>query len=303
MPEDLGGRAVHDGAVAGQIGDPVGVLDHAFQAVFGEQDGHSEVVHQPGDRGEHLLGSRRVERGGRLVQDQYPGVRGQHRTDGDALLLAAGQLVQRAVAQVGETEQVEGLLDALAHHLRWNGQLLHPVGEFLLHRVGDEAGQRVLPHHPDHVGQFTRRVVRGVPAVDGDPAAQGAAGEVRHQTVHGAEQGRLADTRPADHQAEFALRDVQVDVAQDGGVTALVHHADPVESDHLLTSVVVRSGVVRTAVVRSDVPRWSAAAAGRGPGGLAGSGRRPGGGAIAPAAPASSRASTGTIGRLGQVSG
>ncbi len=295
---------MHDGAVAGQVGDPVGVLDHALQAVFGEQHGHSEVVHQPGDRGEHLLGGRRVERGGRFVEDQHPGVRGQHRADGDALLLAAGQLVQRAVAQFGETEQVEGLLDPLAHHLRRDGQLLHRVGEFLLHRVGDETGQRVLPHHPDHVGQFTRRVVRGVPAVDGDPTAQGAAGEVRHQTVHGAEQGRLADTRPADHQAEFALRDVQVDVAQDGGVTALVHHADPVESDHLLTSVVVRSDAVRSGSVRSDVARWSPVrAAGRGAGGVAGSGRRPGGGAIAPAAPASSRASTGTIGRLGQVSG
>ena len=54
-----------------------------------------EVVHQPVQRGEHVLGRGRVERGGRLVEHQHPRVGGQHRADRDPLLLAAGERAQR----------------------------------------------------------------------------------------------------------------------------------------------------------------------------------------------------------------
>jgi hypothetical protein len=42
-------------------------------------------------------------------------VGGQHGADGDPLLLAARQRAQRPAAQLGEAEQVEGLLHPLAH--------------------------------------------------------------------------------------------------------------------------------------------------------------------------------------------
>ena len=54
-----------------------------------------------------------------------------------------------------------------------DGELLHAVGELLLDRVGDEAGQRVLPDDADDVGELARRVVAGVAAVDGHPARAG----------------------------------------------------------------------------------------------------------------------------------
>ena len=76
-----------------------------------------EVVDQPGQSGQHLLGRRRVERGGRLVEHQHPRVHGQHRADGHPLLLAARQRAQVADAQRGDAEQVEGLLDPAAHRL------------------------------------------------------------------------------------------------------------------------------------------------------------------------------------------
>ena len=102
-------------------------------------------------------------------------------------------------------EQVERLLDPLAHHRLGHGELLHGVGQLLLHRVGDEAGQRVLPDHAHHVGQVAGRVVAGVAAVDDDPPGQVATGEVRHEPVDGTEQRRLPRSGRPDHDAELAL--------------------------------------------------------------------------------------------------
>ena len=103
--------------VAAEVHDPVGVLHDALEPVLGDDDRRPEVVHEPRDRGEHLLGRGGVERGCRFVEHEHARVRGQHRTDRDALLLAARQRAQRAVAQLGQSEQVERLLDALAHHV------------------------------------------------------------------------------------------------------------------------------------------------------------------------------------------
>ena len=141
-------------------------MEHPLDPVLGHDDGDGEVVDEPGDGREHLLGAGRVEGGGRLVEQEDPRVRGEHRADGDPLLLAAGQLAQRHVAQLGDAEQVEGLLDPLAHRRGGQPELLHPVGELLLDGVGDEPGQRVLADDADEVGEVAGPVVAGVAAVD-----------------------------------------------------------------------------------------------------------------------------------------
>ncbi len=81
--------------------------------MFGEQYGDAEVVDETGDGGQDLLRGRGVEGGGRFVQDEYARVGGEDGADGDPLLLAAGELVQGAVAQVREAEEVQGLLDGV----------------------------------------------------------------------------------------------------------------------------------------------------------------------------------------------
>ena len=96
--------------------DGVGVLHHPLEPVLGHDDGDAEVVDEPGDGGEHLLGGGGVERRGRLVEHEDPRVGGEHRADGDALLLAARERAQGAAAQLGDAEQVERLLHPLAHH-------------------------------------------------------------------------------------------------------------------------------------------------------------------------------------------
>ena len=173
----------------------VGVLHDAFEPVLGHHHRDAEVVHEPRDRREHLLGAGRVERRGRLVEHEHLRVRGEHRADRDALELARRELVQRAVAQVGQPEQVERLLDALAHHARLDRELLHAVRELFLERVGDAARERILRDDADDVGQLARRDACGVAAVDRHPAAERAAGEVRHESVDRAEQRRLARCR------------------------------------------------------------------------------------------------------------
>ena len=126
------------------------------------------------DGGEHVLGGGRVERGRRLVEHEDARVGREHRADGDALLLAARERAQGAIAELGDAEQVERLLHPLAHHRRRDGQLLHRVGELLLDGVGHEAGQGVLAHHADDVGELARRVGPGVTAIDRRRARTGA---------------------------------------------------------------------------------------------------------------------------------
>ena len=165
------------------------------------QDGQPEVVHEPLQRGEDLLGGRRVEGGRRLVEQEDLRVHGEDRADGHALPLAAGERAQRPVPQVGQPEQVEGLLDALPHDGTRQAEALHAVRELLLDEVGDEPGQRVLADDADDVGELARRMGSGVAAGDRDPSGEQATREVRDETVDRAQQRRLAGAGRPDDQA------------------------------------------------------------------------------------------------------
>jgi hypothetical protein len=153
------------------VDQPVRVLHDPLEPVLGEQHGQTEVVDQSLQRGEDLFGGRWVQGRGRLVQHQDRRVCGEHRADRDPLALPAGQGRQRPGAQVGETEQVEGLLHPPAHQVGCEPQRLHPVGEFVLDDVGDEPGLRVLADHPDDVGELARWMRGRVPPGDRDPPA------------------------------------------------------------------------------------------------------------------------------------
>ena len=163
------GSPVRDPAV-GDDQHLVGVLDHALEAVLGQDHGDAQVVHEALQCGQHLLGGARVQGGGRLVEDQDPRVAGERRADGHALALAARQRRQGPVAQVGQAEQVQGLLDPAAHGVRLDAQALHAVGQLVLDDLGDEPGQRVLADHAHDVGELARGVGAGVAPGDRDPA-------------------------------------------------------------------------------------------------------------------------------------
>ncbi len=78
-----------------------------------------------------------------------------------------------------QAQEVDRVLDPATHRLRRHAQVLHGVRQFVLHRLGDEAGQWVLRHVADDVGQVAGAVVPGRPAVDRDRAGERAPAEVR----------------------------------------------------------------------------------------------------------------------------
>ena len=151
---------------------------------------------------------------------------GEHGADGDPLLLATREGAQVAGAQVGDAEQVEGLLDPAAHGRRGQAELLHAVGQLLLDGVGDEAEGRVLTDVPDHVRPVPRRTAQHALALEQHVAGEHAPGEARHQTGDDTEQRGLADAGGSREQDELALLDDEVDVGEDGGLAGAVAETD-----------------------------------------------------------------------------
>ena len=164
------------------------MVDHALEAVLGDDDGDAEVVDEAVQCGEYVLSRNGIQGRGGFVQDEDAWSGCEHGPDGDPLLLAPGEVAQRTAPDVGEAEQVERLLHPSAHRGRVDSEGFHPVGDLLLDRVGDERGGGVLHHEPDEVGEVARAVAAGVASVDADPAVQGATGEVRDETVDAAQQ-------------------------------------------------------------------------------------------------------------------
>ena len=164
---DLGGRPDHERRpVSGHEDHAVGEGQHAFESVLGHQHGQTEVVNQPGQRAEHLLGGSRVEGGRRLVEHQHTGRRGEHGADRDPLLLTPREGAQRPVAQILETEQVDGVLDAPAHGVGGHAKVLHGVGKLVLDSLGHEGGQRVLSDVAHDVSELAGPMVAGGSPVD-----------------------------------------------------------------------------------------------------------------------------------------
>ena len=91
-----------------------------------------EIVRREHDR---LAGARRarrsapsshcwvrgIERGGRLVEQQHLGIHREHRRDRDPLLLAARELVRRAVGEVGDAEHRQRVVDPRVRPVRAAG--------------------------------------------------------------------------------------------------------------------------------------------------------------------------------------
>ena len=162
-----------------------------------------------------------------------------------------------------QAEQVEGLLHAAAHDVGRQAEGLHAVGELVLDRVGDEAGERVLRDDADDVGELARRVGAGVAAGDGDAARQRAAGEVRHEPVDARSRVDLP-VRCGPRPAQLALGHVQVDVGQHRRRGAGVGDGDGLEADHAATSRARRRAAAGPRRGRAGREQGRAASAGSG---------------------------------------
>ena len=167
----------------------------------------------------HLAAQLEVEGAEGLVEQQHPGVVDQGAGHGDALLLAAGELVRLLAGLLPELDQVEHLLDLLLHRLdaapaQAEGDVLEDV-EVREEGVGLEDGV----HRPLVGRQMGDLLVAEV---------HGAGGGVLQTRDH-AQGGGLAAAGGAEEGEEGALGHGQVERV-DGGEAA-VGLADPGEAD------------------------------------------------------------------------
>ncbi|MNC34859.1 hypothetical protein D3C75_833160 [compost metagenome] len=145
-----------------------------------------------------------VEVGERLIEQQQARFGGQCAGQGDALLLAAGQLVRVALAQRPQLDQLEHLFgDALAL-----GMLADAEGDVLGH--GQVRKQRVVLEHHADAAFFRGQGEAG--AGDGLAGQLNAALMDRLETGDGAQGGGLAAAGGAEQATDVACVEVQIEI-------------------------------------------------------------------------------------------
>ena len=185
------------------------------------QGGDAQLALQSGNLGTGLHTELRIEVRERLIHEEDLRLTDDCTAHGHALALATGQCLR--LAELGEVEDLSGLLDALADlFLRGAGDL---QGE--AHVVGDghvRVQSIVLEHHGDVA---ILRLHRGdVLATDEDAALVDLFEAGEHT-----EGGRLAATGRTDEHEELAILDIEIQVIHRRLVVARVDTRDVIEND------------------------------------------------------------------------
>ena len=162
-----------------------------------EHDRRPPLLVEPAQQPDELVAGDRVELRGRLVEQHEPRPPGERRAERDALQLAAGQLVRRAVEQLLDAERERRLLHPARDRARPCAAVLEPEGELGAHRPEHDLRLGVLEQRPGHRGELRRAVLARVEPAGDDAARELAAVEVRHEPAGGAQERRLAATPTA----------------------------------------------------------------------------------------------------------
>ena len=195
-----------------QAHDAVHLGGEAF-VVGGDQRGGAFVADEAEELGEDAVGGVLVEVAGGLVRQHQRGAVGERAGDGDALLLAAGQLRRAVLEAVADAERGQELRRALlgggafgaVDELRQDDVLGRvEIGQQMVELV-DEA-EPVAADRGAPGGVELRRFLAG----DADRALEPAL-----EQADRLEQGRLARARGAEQRDDLARRDREVDAAQD----------------------------------------------------------------------------------------
>jgi len=202
-----------------QIGQIVRGDDHRFRS--------AAPFHQKID---DLALAARVERGGRLVEQQHGGIENQHTGQSDALLLAAGKTVGYAVPEMGDAQAVENPGDALADvglrpaELQWaKGHLVEYGGVEELH-VG------ILEHEADFTAKATGESVFGEARFSQlAPAKSDAAGLRKTQAVQKAQKRGLAGAVRAKQGDPASPRNGKAEIVQCDNAFVAKRHAIDIE--------------------------------------------------------------------------
>ncbi len=245
--------------------DAVGVGQAALEPVLGEDDGGPPLLVQPPQQPDQLVAGDRVELRGRLVEQHERRTRGERGAQCDALQFAAGELVRRALEQVGDAERERDLLDAAGDRGGAEAAVLERERELGTHRAHDDLGLGVLEQRPGDRGERARPVLARVEPADDDAPGGPPAVEVRHEPAGGAQQRRLARGREPGEHDELARLDGERHVAQRGPLGAGVRVREALEGERAHRSVPRRAanGASATATSTSAASAWAASGAPR----------------------------------------
>ena len=181
---------------------------HRFDLIVRDVDGRrAEITVQLGDLDPRLAAQRGVEVGERFVKQED--LRGAHdgAADGDALALAAGEFLRRALEVIIEVEDVGGAADFLFDDGRVGLGELQGKAHVLVHAHVRVQGVALEDHRQVALGG---RFVGDVASFEVD-----GAGGRRLEAGDQAQQRRFAAARGADEDDELALLDFEIDALDD----------------------------------------------------------------------------------------
>ena len=206
------GRRVHGrhGAAVAQDGDAVGHRHHLVELVRDEDDGAPVVGHRP-QRPEQVRRLLRGQDGGRLVEDQDPGLAIERLQDLDPLLLADGELPDPRAGIHRHAVALAELRHALLDRARVQAEGAPQVARVAEH---DVLGDRERLHEPEvlvhHADPRLDPVARGVEgdgrAVDLELSLVGAV-----EAGEDVREGALAGAVLTEESVHLALERLEVD--------------------------------------------------------------------------------------------
>src|SRR5688572_6162359 len=112
--------------------------------MFGQDDSQPEILVETVQRREHVLRAPRIELTRRFVEGEDRRLQSEGGGDRHALPLATRERRDLAISQRGDPQQIEHLLDPLAHRYRRHAELLHAEGELVVDATGHELGLWIL---------------------------------------------------------------------------------------------------------------------------------------------------------------
>ena len=183
----------------------VGGAEAALEAVLDEHDRRPPLLVEAPQQPDELVAGDRVELRGRLVEQHEPRPAGERRAERDALQLAAGQLVRRAVEQVADAERERRLLDPARDRRPRRGRGSRAAARARrapsTARPASRGPETACPPTAEIAAGPCARVSR--PPVTTRPREL-AAVEVRHEPAGGAQERRLARRRQPGGDDELA---------------------------------------------------------------------------------------------------
>ena len=145
--EDLARRPLHRDLPLVHDVDLVGV-DGLLHVVCDEQNGDPLDLVQCPCRADHFLSAARIQHRRRFVENNALRMHRDHACDGDALLLAAGEMIRALLAVFVHPDDPQALLHALPDLLRGHAEVLRTETDVLLDHLADDLIIRILKDHP-----------------------------------------------------------------------------------------------------------------------------------------------------------